>query len=48
MNYNADDIVVLDDIVPNWLHEDVVKNIPHTPVTFGHRGLGPISRTSIL
>ena len=41
MNYNADDIVVLDDIVPNWLHEDVVKNIPHTPVTFGHRGLGP-------
>jgi hypothetical protein len=40
--YNiAQDIYVLDDIVPSWLHKEAVKTIPHLALGFGHRGLGP-------
>ena len=40
--YNiAQDIYVLDDIVPDWLHKEAVKTLPHIALGFGHRGLGP-------
>ena len=35
------DIFVFDDIVPDWLYNDILKNITSLPVTFGHAGLGP-------
>lgn len=41
MNYDPDDIIVLDDLIPTWLHNEVVNEIPHSMVSFGHRGLGP-------
>jgi hypothetical protein len=40
MNYDPNNIIILDDILPKWLHDQSVLNIPHIPVKFGHRGLG--------
>jgi len=37
----SDDIYVLDDLVPKWLHTQAKETIPSLPLQFGHRGLGP-------
>ena len=41
MNYDLDKIIVLDDVVPQWLHDQAISQVLNTPVSYGHRGLGP-------
>ena len=41
MNYDLDKIIVLDDVVPKWLHKQAISQVLNTPVSYGHRGLGP-------
>jgi len=33
-------IIVLDELVPDWLADQIEAVIPHMPLRFGHRGLG--------
>ena len=40
MNYDLDKIIVLDDVVPQWLHDQAINQVLHYPLSFGHRGLG--------
>lgn len=43
----ADSIHVFDDLVPDWLYQNTLKNIAQVPVTFGHSGLGPYQGHSL-
>ena len=36
-----DSVFVFDDIVPDWVYDNIFKDIANIPVTFGHSGLGP-------
>ena len=40
MPINTANILVLDDVVPEWLIDQMDVGIPHMPLRFGHRGLG--------
>jgi hypothetical protein len=40
MNYDPNKIVILDDVVPQWLHDQAINQVLHYPLSFGHRGLG--------
>ena len=31
-------IIVMDDIVPNWLQEQCEASLPHHPIKFGQKG----------
>lgn len=44
MNNN---IHVFDDLIPDWLYQNTLKNIAQVPVTFGHSGLGPYQGHSL-
>ena len=37
---DKDNIIVFDDLVPDWLMDQIEAVIPHMPLRFGHRGLG--------
>ncbi len=37
---NRNNILVFDDLVPDWLIDQIEAVIPHMPLRFGHRGLG--------
>ena len=37
---DKDNIIVFDDLVPDWLIDQIEAVIPHMPLRFGHRGLG--------
>ena len=36
----TNNILALDDIVPEWLINQMEVTVPHMPLRFGHRGLG--------
>lgn len=40
MPIDTNNILALDDIVPEWLINQMEVTIPHMPLRFGHRGLG--------
>ena len=40
MPIDTNNILALDDIVPEWLINQMDVTIPHMPLRFGHRGLG--------
>lgn len=37
---DKDNILVFDDLIPDWLMDQIDAVIPHMPLRFGHRGLG--------
>ena len=37
---DKDNILVFDDLIPDWLMAQIDAVIPHMPLRFGHRGLG--------
>jgi hypothetical protein len=37
---DKDNIIVLDELIPDWLADQIEAVIPHMPLRFGHRGLG--------
>lgn len=36
-----DNVFVFDDIIPDWLYNDILNEIVSVPVIYGHRGYGP-------
>ena len=37
---DKDNILVFDDLIPDWLMDQIEAVVPHMPLKFGHRGLG--------